>query len=49
LETTLKHLAGDAHERDRLGAAAQRFVAQQQGATARALDLLDLTAIAARR
>ncbi len=41
LETTLQRLAQDSQERERLGTAAQRFVLQQQGATARTLDLLD--------
>ncbi len=41
LEATLQRLADDVQERERLGAAAQQFVLQQQGATARTLDLLD--------
>jgi 3-deoxy-D-manno-octulosonic-acid transferase len=41
LETTLQRLARDADERQRLGAAAQRFVLQQQGATGRTMELLD--------
>jgi 3-deoxy-D-manno-octulosonic-acid transferase len=41
LQGTLQRLAQDAQERDRLGTAAQRFVLEQQGATARTLDLLD--------
>jgi 3-deoxy-D-manno-octulosonic-acid transferase len=41
LETILQSLAQDGPERERLGAAAQRFVLQQQGATVRTLDLLD--------
>jgi 3-deoxy-D-manno-octulosonic-acid transferase len=41
LESTLQRLAADSRERAMLGNAAQRFVLQQQGATARTLDLLD--------
>jgi 3-deoxy-D-manno-octulosonic-acid transferase len=47
LEAILHHLAGDTRERVRLGTAAQRFVLQQQGATARTLELLDALLAAA--
>jgi 3-deoxy-D-manno-octulosonic-acid transferase len=49
-EAALRRLAGDAPERERLGTAARQFVSQQQGATARTLDLLDhLLPVGARR
>jgi len=41
LETTLGRLAEDRNQRVHLGTAAKKFVLQQQGATARTLDLLD--------
>jgi 3-deoxy-D-manno-octulosonic-acid transferase len=41
LETTLQRLAQDVEERERLGTTAQRFVLQQQGATARTIDLME--------
>jgi 3-deoxy-D-manno-octulosonic-acid transferase len=41
LRETVRRLALDAHERQRLGAAARAFVLAQQGATVRTLELLD--------
>jgi 3-deoxy-D-manno-octulosonic-acid transferase len=41
LETAVHRLLADAGERARMGAAARRFVREQQGATARTLELLD--------
>ncbi|HEX5270310.1 MAG TPA: 3-deoxy-D-manno-octulosonic acid transferase, partial [Gemmataceae bacterium] len=41
LETAVRRLLSDPDERARMGAAARRFVAEQQGATERTLDLLD--------
>jgi len=41
LGMTVQGLVQDRAERERLGAAAQRFVLQQQGATQRTIDLLD--------
>ncbi len=41
LEATIRRLLGDPAERERLGQAARRLVAGQQGATERTLDLLD--------
>ena len=40
LEATILRLLADANERQRLGAAARRFVLSQQGATERSLDEL---------
>jgi 3-deoxy-D-manno-octulosonic-acid transferase len=41
LEATARRLLGDRAERERLGAAAGKFVFAQQGATERTQDLLD--------